>query len=355
MTPSPKQIKRWQQYLANERAEAVVYRELARNREGAERDILMQIAHAEMRHEQYWREKLGDDVGLPRTPDLKTRLLAFLASRFGTVFVLAMLQTAEARNPYEHDEDATEQIKADEAVHAEVVRGLATQARQNISGNFRAAVFGANDGLVSNLALVLGVLGSGVSLQFVLLAGVSGLLAGALSMAAGEYISVKSANELTEASVPRDDAQNVIPFLDVDANELALVYRARGMDEAEAEALAQQRLEEFHESEGHFFTGGETYEAEDLGSAWGAAASSFIFFASGALIPLLPFIVFSSAVVAGISAVVLVSFALMCTGAITGILSGKPPLARAMRQLIIGLGAAVVTYALGAAFGVALA
>ncbi|WP_217442258.1 VIT1/CCC1 transporter family protein, partial [Myxococcus sp. CA039A] len=137
---------------------------------------------------------------MPVRPDRSTRAMAWMARRFGSVFVLAMMQTAETRSPYASDEDATEQMKADEAIHAEVVRGLAARGREQISGDFRAAVFGANDGLVSNLALVLGVMASGVPSNVVLLTGISGLLAGALSMGAGEFISVKSQNELLEAS-----------------------------------------------------------------------------------------------------------------------------------------------------------
>ena len=150
--PTRKQIKRWQRYLANERAEAAVYRELALKKQGEEREILLGIAEAEARHEEHWRTLLGDHVGMPRRPDYSTLLMGFLAKRFGSVFTLALMQSAEARTPYEKDDDATDQMTADERIHAEVVRGLAAKSREKMSGNFRAAVFGANDGLVSNLA-----------------------------------------------------------------------------------------------------------------------------------------------------------------------------------------------------------
>jgi len=104
--PPQKQTRRWQQYLANERAEAAVYRELARNREGEEKEILLAMAKAEERHEQHWRTMLGDDLGFPRAPSFSTRILGFLAKRFGTVFTLAMMQTAESRSPYADDADA---------------------------------------------------------------------------------------------------------------------------------------------------------------------------------------------------------------------------------------------------------
>ncbi|AGF73075.1 VIT1/CCC1 transporter family protein [Corynebacterium halotolerans] len=354
--PSRSQIRRWRRYLANERAEAAVYRELARNRRGEERDILLHLADSEARHERFWREKLGEYVGMPRRPDLRTRFMGLLAKRFGSVFALALMQTAEARNPYVHDDDAPEQIAADERIHAEVVRGLATRGREKMSGSFRAAVFGANDGLVSNLALVIGVMGSGVSSSYILLAGVSGLLAGALSMAAGEYVSVKSQGELLEASTPHPKAHTLLPQLDVDANELALVYRARGMSLEEAEAKAEEEFTRLGLGQAsgsdHWGTGGtERRPNEVVGSGLAAGASSFLFFATGALIPIIPFLFGASPAAGAVVALVLVSVALMFTGGIVGVLSGKPPLSRALRQLAIGLGAAGITYLLGLAFG----
>lgn len=351
--PTPKQIRRWQQYLANERAEAAVYRELARKRDGEERDILLAVAEAEARHEEHWRTLLGDEVGMPRTPDFSTRFMAFLARRFGTVFALAMMQTAESRSPYFDDADATEQMKADEAIHAEIVRGLAARGREQMSGNFRAAVFGANDGLVSNLALVLGVMASGVDTNIILLTGISGLLSGALSMAAGEYISVKSQNELLEASHPHPEAGKAVTLLDVDANELALVYRARGMSAAEADEKAARVFAHIHTKQPgeQDIWEGTQQETSASGGAWSAACSSFMFFGTGALIPVIPYIFDFPSVWASVLAIVLVGIALMFTGAITGILSGKRPLKRALRQLLIGMAAAGITYGLGSLFG----
>ena len=352
--PTRKQIRRWQRYLANERAEAAVYRELALKKQGEEREILLGIAEAEARHEEHWRSLLGDHVGMPQRPSFSTQVMGFLAKRFGSVFTLALMQSAEARSPYEKDDDATEQMTADERIHAEVVRGLAAKSREKISGNFRAAVFGANDGLVSNLALVLGVVGSGVSSSIVLLTGISGLLAGALSMAAGEYISVASQRELLQASVPNPEASSALPKLDVNANELALVYRARGMDPEEAEAHAAAVLAGMDGGGSDGIRTDSASNADVVGNGLSAALASFCFFASGALIPILPFFFGLSTTVAAVVACVLVGLALMCTGAVVGVLSGTSPGYRALRQLVIGLAAAAVTYGLGRLFGVAL-
>jgi len=160
---TPGQIRRWRQYLADERSEAAGYRRLAERRTGEERDILLALADAEKRHESHWLELLGDDVGPPRRSSLRTRLLVFLTAHFGAVFVLALMQRAEGRSPYETEVDATDRMAADERIHGEVLRGLAARGRERLSGTFRAAVFGANDGLVSNLALVLGIGATGAA------------------------------------------------------------------------------------------------------------------------------------------------------------------------------------------------
>jgi vacuolar iron transporter family protein len=279
-------------------------------------------------------------------------MLAWLARHFGSVFVLALAQRAETRSPYDTDLDATRAMAADERVHEEVVRGLAARGRARVSGTFRAAVFGANDGLVSNLALVLGVSGGGVSSEAVLLTGLAGLLAGALSMGAGEYVSVRSQRELLEASTPDPTAHTAVPELDVDANELALVYRARGMPAEEAERHAANLLQ--HYPSRLETPGGADAGSDVIGTGIGAAMSSFCFFATGAAIPVLPFLFGLTETAALIVACVLVGLALLLTGAIVGVLSGGPPLRRGLRQLIIGLGAAAVTYGLGLLFGASL-
>jgi VIT1/CCC1 family predicted Fe2+/Mn2+ transporter len=367
--PTARQVRRWRRYLADERAEAAAYRDLASRRTGEERAILLALADAEKRHEQHWLDLLGDRVGRPLPGDIRSRGLGWMARRFGGVFVLALAQRAEARSAYEQDVDATATMAADERIHEEVVRSLAMRGRNRISGTFRAAVFGANDGLVSNLALVLGIGASGVATSTVLLTGLAGLLAGALSMGAGEYVSVRSQRELLEASRPSAQAREALPHLDLDANELALVYRARGMsaDEAAArasEVLARAALLDAASPVLASDLGGgdapedgapEVDEHESVGSAVGAAAASFCFFAGGAIIPVLPYLFGLEGWLAVGVATTLVGIALLGTGATVGVLSGSSPAKRALRQLAIGLGAAAATYLLGLAFGTSVA
>lgn len=355
--PTTRDRRRWARYLVNERAEARVYRELAARRTGEEREILRALAEAEGRHEAHWLELLGGEPDRLPKPDLRTVLLGSMAKRFGSIFVLALAQNAEGRSPYDDEPFAPPAMAADEKIHHEVVRGLAARGRRRLSGTFRAAVFGANDGLVSNLALVMGVGATGVSSHFVLFSGLAGLLAGALSMGAGEFVSVRSQRELLAATEPSDYADHVLPDLDLDANELALVYRTRGMPEADALDRARRIVaaaQESDRSQPYRLPVEARDEHEVVGGAWGAALSSFLFFASGAIVPVLPWIFGLSGLAAVIVALALVGIALLGTGAAVGLLSGAPPLRRALRQLAIGFGAALVTYALGLVFGVTL-
>lgn len=354
--PTPADIRRWRQYLADERAEAAVYRDLAQNREGEEREILLALAEAEGRHEAHWLKLLGEHAQKSRPASLRSQLLGFLARHFGSVFVLALAQRAEGRSPYALDPNATEAMAADEQIHEEVVRGLATRGRNRLAGTFRAAVFGANDGLVSNLSLVMGMAASGVASSVVLLSGVAGLLAGAMSMAAGEFVSVRSQRELLAATKPTQITLAAAPKLDIEHNELLLVYLARGMSHEAAEHRVAERMGLLScDCDPSLSLQPELPEAEDeheaVGTAWGAALSSFCFFASGAVVPILPFLFGLTGVPALVVAAALVGLALLMTGGIVGLLSGTSPFTRGLRQLAIGLGAAAVTYVLGLAFG----
>lgn len=348
--------------------EARTYRALAERRVGEEREVLLSLADAERRHEEHWLALLGDKALPAPRPPFRALIGAALARIFGTIFILAMAQRAEQRCTYDVDEDATPQMAADEHIHGEVVRGLTARSRQHLAGTFRAAVFGANDGLVSNLALVLGVAATGMEAHLVLATGIAGLLAGALSMAAGEWVSVTSQRELLDASVPDPEAHRSVTHLDVNANELALVFRARGESPDEAAAHAEAIFSRVGASVTTTDSGviavraalgdggaGGLGAVEEIGTPWRAAASSFLFFAFGAAVPLLPWLVGLGGLVAVSVAALLVGVALLITGGIVGVLVGQSPLPRALRQLAIGYTAALVTYLLGTLFGVALA
>ena len=363
--PTRAQIKRWRKHLAEERMEARTYRDLSERRTGEERAVLLQLEEAERRHEEYWLARLGENALPAPKPPLRTRTASLLAHLFGTIFILAMAQRAEQRSSRDVDDDVPAHMQADEHIHAEVIRSLAAKSRETLAGTFRAAVFGANDGLVSNLALVLGVAASGMEPHAVLLTGVSGLLAGALSMGAGEWVSVHSQRELLDASIPDPDAHQAVTDLDVNANELALVFRARGESEEEAEAHAAQvfaKLAKPATGESGAIAvraalGGQESDGagEQVGTPMNAALSSFCFFATGAFFPLIPYILGLTGLTAIIVAAAIVGIALLFTGGVVGILSGQPPMPRALRQLLVGFGAAGVTYLLGLLFGTSVA
>lgn len=356
--------ERYRRRLAAERDEAAIYRALAERRNGEEREILLALAEAEERHAEHWAALLAGAAGGHTPPEavyrpgLRARVLAWVARRVGTLAVLGMVQRAELQRSTGADAETTAAMAADELVHARVVGGLAHARRARASSVFRAVVFGMNDGLVSNLSLVLGISAAGATSDVVLLTGLAGLIAGALSMAAGEYVSIRSQRELLDTGHARLDRAALEALRYTDANELALVFRAQGLEAGEADAVAGRLLEEADGAPRPGHPGASPGEgarspADVVGSALRAAVSSFGAFAAGATVPVLPFLVTRGAA-STVAAVVLAGLALFATGCTIGVYSGGPVLRRGLRQLGIGALAAAVTYALGTLFGVTL-
>lgn len=351
---------RYRRRLASERDAAAVYRGIASRRSGDERDVLLALAEAEERHADYWARKLDGGAPASEPPHLgglRARALGWLAGRIGSLLALALLQRAELRGTYEREPDAPAVMGAEEQVHARVVERLARRQRARVSGGVRAAVFGVNDGLVSNLSLVLGVAGTGQDGGTLLVTGLAGLLAGALSMAAGEYVSVRSQRELLDTALPPLDAEALAALRRGDSTDLALAFRAEGLGRVEAERRAAALLagaSPFAGPPDLALDPAEELAGEDVvGSALSAAGLSFVAFAAGAVIPILPFLVLagSAALIVG---TVLAAGALFVVGAAAAVLAGGPPLARGARQLAIGVAAAAITYGLGLLFGVAV-
>lgn len=218
------------------------------------------------------------------------------------------------------------------------------------SGTFRAAVFGVNDGLVSNLSLVMGVAGASTDGRYVLLAGVAGLLAGAFSMGAGEYVSMRAQRELFENEI-EIERRELAEDPKGEQKELELIYRSKGLPNAAAAKLASQMMSDPDVAL-------DTHAKEELGlnmkalgSPWGAAGSSFVSFVIGALVPVLPYILFASGM-AFMMSLILSAFALLAVGAMISSYTGRSVLISALRMLLIGFGAAAVTYIVGSAIGV---
>lgn len=347
-----------QRRLTAERDAAAVYRLLAARRSGEERELLLGLAAAEERHAEHWAAEL-DVEAEPHFPGLRARLLGRLGGR-GSLLAFGLLERAERRELTDDAVNLPPEIAADEQVHAMVVRGLAERRRARASGIVRAAVFGASDGLVSNVALVLGLVGAGGSRSTVLLAGLAGLVAGALSMAAGEFISIRSQRDLLERA-PGLDASMLKALHRSEEHELALVFRARGMDGAEADRRVRTLLTAVGDRDVPApvtapepeQSRAESAELEAVGSATTAASTSFAAFALGAVIPVLPFLV-AGGLPAIAVAVALSAGALLLAGAMTGLLAGASMGRAAARQLAVGAGVAAVTYGIGSALGVTI-
>jgi len=218
-------------------------------------------------------------------------------------------------------------------------------------GNLRAAVFGVNDGLVSNTSLIMGVAGATHDVNFILTSGVAGLLAGALSMAAGEYISMRSQREMYEYQIGLE-REELAQYPEEEAEELALIYNARGMGMEDARDVARRMIADPEHGLNALAREELGLNPEDLGSPWGAAVFSFLAFTGGALIPLIPFLLGLNAAVAVSAALAGVS--LFGVGASLSLFTGRGAWRGGLRMVLIGGGAGLVTYGLGAALGVGL-
>jgi len=364
--------RQFREHWADEMDGAATYRALAERTSGEQREIFLELAKAEERHARHWAAKLVElGEPEPRPEDhhrsFKTRLLAWLARRFGPGAVLPLVERAEVADAGHYDgvPDATVAMATDERIHARVLAGLTPSAaraggimrgerwhRGDASGALRAAVFGVNDGLVSNLALVMGVTGGLADRRLILLAGLAGLLAGAFSMGAGEYISVTSQRELFQREIALE-AEEIQAMPDEEANELALIYRAKGVGREEAEAMAARIMRDHDTALDTMAREELGLNPDELGSPWRVAASSFASFAAGAVVPVLPWLVASGAAAVAWS-VAVSAVALMLVGAGISLLTGRSVAWSAARQLLAGGLAAAATFGIGRLIGVSV-
>ena len=218
------------------------------------------------------------------------------------------------------------------------------------SGTFRAAVFGVNDGLVSNMSLVMGVAGATPDPRVVLLAGVAGLLAGAFSMAAGEYVSMRAQRELFENQI-EIERRELAEDPKGEQKELELIYRNKGLPNAAAADLASKMMRDPDVALDTHAREELGLNMKELGSPWGAAASSFVAFVMGAIVPVLPYILFASST-AFMTSLIFSAIALLAVGAVIASYTGRSTLVSALRMLLIGFGAAAITFLVGSAIGV---
>ncbi len=365
------EIKRMIQHLQDERNGAALYEALASvEKEARLAEVYRRMAMVERRHAANWESRLKEaGVALP-PPRLtwRTRMLIWLAKRFDAGAVLPSVMALERvdADKYSQEGDAR-RLAADESSHARLLRQISRASRSGLEGSalarlegrhhalggnaLRAAVLGANDGLVSNLSLVMGVAGAELSSQTILITGLAGMLAGAISMALGEWLSVQSSRELYQHQISIE-RQEIADVPDEEAEELALIYQARGIEEAQARRLASQIMSNTQSAL-------ETLAREELGldpeelggSAWEAAIASFILFALGAVVPVLPFVFLRGLAAIGASAAFSAIGLFIIGGGIT-LFTGRSVLLSGLRQVFFGLAAATVTYLIGRIIGV---
>jgi vacuolar iron transporter family protein len=360
----------WLQNLVDERDGAALYEGLARYEKDAQRArSFREIAEAERRHADIWQKKLEKEgVAIPLDrPSSRVRALIWLARRLGTGAVVPMVLEAEAVDADKYDAQGGDAIAIadEERAHRRtlvgITRGEPTEARELIAsrerwhrsssaaGSIRAAVFGMNDGLLSNLSLILGVSGAGVEPRTVVVTGFAGLLAGAFSMAAGEYTSVASQRDLLARQVALEKRE-IAEAPEEEAAELALIFKQKGLSTEQASRTAAEILKNPESAADTLVREELGLDPNDLGSPMGAALSSFAMFSVGAFIPLVPFLATSGSLAVTVSAAL--AFAVLAgVGGLVGFLSGTSVWRSALRTAGLGAIAAGVTYGVGRLFG----
>lgn len=366
-------LRRFRANLQGEIDGAAVYSALAESEPDPRiADVYRRLAAVEEAHGEFWRKRIAEAGGGAHgvRPTARARLLAWLGRRFGPSFVLPTIADNEVRDSTTYDDqpDASAAgLPGEEKSHALLMRAAADgkglpgsslarlEGRHRSGGNaLRAAVLGGNDGLVSNLSLVMGVAGASAQQSTLILTGMAGLLAGACSMAMGEWLSVTSSRELYQSQIDAE-AEELRTVPEEEREELVLIYQAKGLEEAQARALADKLLSDPDSALDTLAREELGINPDDLGgSAWGAAASSFALFSVGAIFPVAPLLFVSgdAAIAASLGSS---AFALALIGAGTSLFTGRGMAFSMLRQVLIGLAAAGVTYAAGMVAGTALA
>lgn len=377
---SSRDPRRFLRYLEAERNAALLYRTLAEATDGERREALLELADIEDRHAEHWVEKLTESgVPIPAPPssldpdDAALVARARAAGVTGMNDVLAHLEEAEQADAgmYDDEPEALASMPSDEREHAETFRRLRgetvgihpdpvvsptgeidfgeTWHRADASGKWRAAIFGISDGLVSNTALVMGFAGSGIDRAVVLFAGIAGLLAGAFSMAAGEYVSMASQRDLFRRELDME-ARELAEKPEEEQRELELIYRAKGLDKETARKTAERIMSDPKTALDTLAREELGLNPDELGSPIRAALFSFIAFAIGAFVVVVPYL-FTGGNLALIIAITLSGIAMLLVGGMVGRFSGRGITHGALRQLLVGVLAAGVTFAIGRIIG----
>jgi vacuolar iron transporter family protein len=358
-------------FLQDELNAVELYRALADNEKNPKlAEIYRRMTAVEQNHVGVWQERL-QSAGVvipPFRPRTRTRILRWLAKHAGVAVVLPSITAMESKgaNSYALVADSG-QLRADEQTHGRVLGQIARTMRGGLEGSvlaqvegrhrgtggnaLRAAVLGANDGLTSVLSLVMGVAGAGLPGHTILLTGLAGLLAGAISMALGEWLSVQSSRELYTKQIAVEQAE-IASSPQEEIEELSLIYQSRGIEESKAHMLATEIMNNKDTALATLARDELGINPDELGgSAYEAAITSFLLFAIGALIPVWPFIFLSgiTAILVSIGCAIIGLFAI---GSATTLFTGRTVLFSGMRMVIFGMAAAAVTFTVGRILGV---
>jgi len=312
------------------------------------RQLFLQLSHEAEQQASIWAKELGEANAsqLIYQPDMRTRIICWLIRRLGPRNIKPILAAIKIRGlsvyNNRHDSDHHPQPTSVEEIGASH-KGTGT------SGGLRAAVFGINDGLVSIACLVMGIAGAASSNGVILMTGIAGLLAGAFSMAAGEYISMRSQREMFEYQIGLERAE-LAKYPEEEAGELTLIYVARGMEEEDAKKLAHRMVSNPELGLDTLAREELGLNPDELGSPWVAAISSFIAFAAGGLIPLIPFL-FKLESHALDVAIGLTGLSLFGIGALLSLFTGRNAIKGGLRMLFIGGAAGLLTYWIGDLLG----
>ena len=337
-----------------EQRSALLYRVCAEAESGTPRaELFRRMAGEAEAQAAIWRAQLtarGHSPPAPDVPDTRTRVVAALVRRFGPRRLKSVLAAMKVRGMGVYGP-----ALGRDAGHATPIAGSGTELRHRglgRGGNLRAAVFGVNDGLVSNASLILGIAGASTDARVVLLTGVAGMCAGAFAMATGEYVSVRSQRELFEYQIglERDE---LAQYPEAEAQELALIYAAKGLPAKEASRLATKLVSDPEHALDTLAREELGLNPDELGSPWGAAVSSFLSFAAGALLPLLPFMASAGPRALPI-AIGVTALSLFAVGALLSLFTGRNAFRSGARMLVLGGIAGAITYGIGRLAGVTL-
>lgn len=367
---SAKDIKRYRENYQGEVDGVALYQRLsAAEKDPARKQIFLDLAETEKGHLKRWADKLrecGVEVP-PERPSFRVRMMGFFADLLGPKAVLPMVSAMESSgfDNYMSQSEAGPAMARAERAHSRTlstmyspggqqdVAGIArgeSWHRVDTGGQLRAAIFGISDGLLSNLSLVIGVAGANPDGSFIVLAGIAGLLAGAFSMGAGEWVSVTSQRELFERQIALEK-EELEADPEEERRELSLIYRAKGIPQDEADELSRRIISDKTVALETLAREELGLNPEGLGSPWGVAISSFTAFALGAILPVIPWF-FGDTLPFLAMSVGLGALGMFAVGAAVSLFTGRNALFAGARQLGIGMGAAAITYAIGKAIGV---